>query len=349
MINLDLKISHRNWEEALNMLFALLIHASPGEVVCVTGPARTGKTRIIEELRTMLDGPNTSNDDQIVATAYVLVDNDGNNGRFTTKSFIWDALVAIRHPGFYGLTDTENITRKFDRSSEAAMKKAFIVGAKHRKLKYLFFDEAQHVNYVAKGADAPHMVLDSWKNMAKQAGVVLVLAGAYPMLDTLRNSPHLIGRQYKVNLPRYYENKDDLNEFASIVGQYSACLPDDLVENDLVSHTRYLHRHTFGCIGLLRLWLLHAAVYAKQYRTQINKAVLESTRATDDDLKSIGREIAAGEEILFRGTDFSALSVPEAPCSPEDQLGKPVKKSQRIPFKAKQRRYKPGSRTAGEE
>lgn len=347
MMRLDVKIRHRNWEQALNMLFALLISISPGEVVGITGPARTGKTRLIEELQMLLNGAAETMWDQKIASAYVLVDNDGHNGRFTTKSFIWDALVAIKHPDFYGLTDTENITRKFDRTSEAAMKKAFIVGAKHRNLKYLFFDEVQHVNYVGRGADAPHMVLDSWKNMAKQAGVILVLAGAYPMLETLRNSPHLIGRQYKVNLPRYYSTEEDLNEFASIVSQYASHIPNELLGEDLVKHTRYLHHYSYGCIGILRRWLLHSAIYSKQHRVQIDRYVLDQTRATDDDLKSIGDEIAAGEEILFRGTEFSPDHQASAQTRVEvlEKPGKAVKKSQRIPFKAKARRYKPGART----
>jgi len=342
MINLDVKICHQNWEEALNMLFALLISASAGEVVCITGPARTGKTRMIEELRRLLNGPDAL--EGSMATAYVLVDNDGHNGRFTTKSFIWDALAAIRHPDFYGLTDTENITRKFDRTSEAAMKKAFIIGAKRRKVKYLFFDEVQHVNYVARGADAPHMVLDSWKNMAKQAGVVLVLAGAYPMLDTLRNSPHLIGRQYKVHLPRYYDTDEDLNEFASIVSQYMTHLPSEVIDENLVNHTRYLHAYSYGCIGILRRWLLQAAVHAELYRRPIDRDILELTRATDDDLLSIGHEISAGEEILFRDTEFSAGSRVTKEESPTNIPGRAVKKSHLRPFKAAPRRYKPGGR-----
>lgn len=345
MINLDIKIRHRNWEEALSMLFALLVSASPGEVICITGPARTGKTRMIEELRYLLHGgPDGDKNSAYMPTAYVLVDNDGNNGRFTTKSFIWDALVSIQHPDFYGLTDSENITRKFDRSSEVAMKKAFIIGARYRKLKYLFFDEVQHVNYVT-GADAPHMVLDSWKNMAKQADVVLVLAGAYPMLDTLRNSPHLIGRQYKVNLPRYYETEPDLNEFASIISQYMQHLPEVLIGENLIGHTRYLHRYSYGCIGILRRWLLHAAIYAQRHRTKINRDTLEATRATDDDLRSIGNEIAAGEKILFRGTEFSS-EVKTSSKTPElpEKMGKAVKQKQRTPFKAKPRRYSPGGR-----
>lgn len=327
------------------MLFSLLISASPGEVVCITGPARTGKTRMVEELQRLLNGPDVDVSSGHMATAYVLVDNDGHNGRFTTKSFIWDALVAIRHPDFHGLVDTENIARKFDRTSEAAMKKTFVIGVERRRIKYLFFDEVQHVNYVACGADVPHMVLDSWKNMAKQAGVVLVLVGAYPMLDTLRNSPHLIGRQYKVHLPRYYDTDEELNEFASIISQYMNHLPGELIGESLVNHTRYLRAYSYGCIGLLRRWLQHAAVYAKLHRQSINRDILELTRATDDDLMSIGNEIAAGEEILFRDSEFSVSSKPTREESSADLPGRSVKKSSLRPFKASPRRYKAGGRT----
>ena len=344
MINLDIKIQHKNWQEAISMLFALLLSASTGEIISIIGPARSGKTRIIEELQKLLEGGGFSSNSAYQLTAYVLVDNDGNNGRFTTKSFIWDALVAIKHPDFYGLMGSENITRKFDRTSEAAMKKAFITGVRYRKVKYLFFDEVQHVDYVGRGGDSPHMVLDSWKNMAKQAGVVLVLAGAYPMLEILRNSPHLIGRQYKVHLPRYYDTEPELNEFASIVEQYVAHLPQELIGENLVQQTPYLHKYTFGCIGLLRKWLLHAVIFASQSRTVIDLNILEQTRLTDDDLLAIGNEIATGEEILFRGAEFPTQPIPSGIS---EKAKKVVKNKQRVPFKAKPRRYKPGDRNKG--
>lgn len=344
MINLDIKIQHKNWQEAIHMLYALLLSASEGEIISIVGPTRSGKTRILEELQRLLEGLDLPSGSAYQTTAYVLVDNDGNNGRFSTKSFIWDALVAIKHPDFYGVMDSEGITRKFDRTSEAAMKKAFILGAKYRKVKYLFFDEAQHVDYVGRGADAPHMVLDSWKNMAKQVGVVLVLAGTYPILEILRNSPHLIGRQYKVHLPRYYDTEPELNEFASIVEQYACHLPQELIDENLVDHTIYLHKYSFGCIGHLRKWLQHAAILAIQIRSKIDLNILEKTRLTDDDLLAIGNEIAAGEEILFCGAEFPVQHV-QSEFS--EKAKKVIKNKQRVPFKAKPRRYKPDERNMG--
>lgn len=344
MISLDIKIQHKNWQEAINLLFALLLSASAGEIISIVGPTRSGKTRILQELQRLLNGPDQPSGSAYQATAYVLVDNDGNNGRFSTKSFVWDALVAIKHPDFYGVMDSDGISRKFDRTSEAAMKKAFITGAKYRKVKYLFFDEAQHVDYVGKGADAPHMVLDSWKNMAKQVGVVLVLAGTYPMLEILRNSPHLIGRQYKVHLPRYYDTEPELNEFASIVEQYACHLPQELIGENLIEHTVYLHKYSFGCIGHLRKWLQHAAILASQTRSKIDLNVLEQTRLTDDDLLAIGNEIMAGEEILLRELEFP---VQQVQLEASEKTKKVVKNNQRVPFKAKPRRYKPDERNTG--
>ena len=41
------KIVHRNWQLALGEAFAALSLASPGDVVCITGPSRAGKTKLI--------------------------------------------------------------------------------------------------------------------------------------------------------------------------------------------------------------------------------------------------------------------------------------------------------------
>jgi len=54
--SIDIQIPHRNWERALSESFALLIAAQPGDVVCIAGPSRAGKTRLIHELCRLITG-----------------------------------------------------------------------------------------------------------------------------------------------------------------------------------------------------------------------------------------------------------------------------------------------------
>lgn len=52
----DIAIPHRNWQRALYDAFAILISASPGEVICITGPSRAGKSLLIRRLIDLLFG-----------------------------------------------------------------------------------------------------------------------------------------------------------------------------------------------------------------------------------------------------------------------------------------------------
>lgn len=344
MKNFDVNIQHRNWDEALSHLYSLLSVVNPGEVISITGPSRSGKTSLIKKIISMLDSSVSDDKSGYINSIYVLADNDGSHGRFSTKSFIWDNLCELHHPA-YTYSGIDNIIN-YDRTSESTMYKALVSALKHRKVRYVFFDEVQHVNYVSKESVAPHRVMDSWKNLAMKAGVVLILSGSYPMLEIIRNSPHLLGRQYKVHLPRYLDTIDDLGEFASIIQQFEKLMPESCRAESLISHTRYLQTYTYGCIGLLRKWLLDATIVAVQCRCSIDRIILEKTRFSDDDIAAIGREILDGERILGNSND----------CGNDGMVGEPlsvkvkaVKKQSGKAFKAKPRRYRPGNRTDGKQ
>lgn len=343
MKNFDVNIQHRNWDEALYHLYTLLSVVNPGEVISITGPSRSGKTSLIKKIIGMLESSEAYERSGYINSIYVLADNDGSHGRFSTKSFIWDTLNELQHP-MYAYSGIDPIIN-YDRTSESTMYKALVSALKHRKVRYVFFDEVQHVNYVSKESVAPHRVMDSWKNLATKAEVVLILSGSYPMLEIIRNSPHLLGRQYKVHLPRYFDTPDDLGEFASIIMQFEKLMPESCRAESLISHTRYLQKYTYGCIGLLRKWLLDATIVAVQSRCLIDRNILEKTRFSDDDIEAIGREILDGERLLDNSNDGGNDAMVGEPLTVKAKL---VRKRAGKPFKAKPRRYQPGNRTDGE-
>jgi energy-coupling factor transporter ATP-binding protein EcfA2 len=299
----DFRITHRNWQEAVASLFALLIAASPGEVVVVAGPSRCGKTRLIDHVCDLLfPDKSTFAGGKI---PYVVVDavNAGPNGSFSTKSFTLRMLAAIKHP-FYSLdnADPEQISEykllKMDRSTESslriALERAFII----RGVLYLFIDEAQHASYATRGAMGAHAVLDSWKCFAKSTQIVLVIVGAYPILNILQNSPHMLGRKHQVHLPRYYSTEADIKEFVGILDAYEARLHMQGIKSDLRKDAKLLYGGSLGCIGLLRAWLMRAYAYAQIQDNSISEKLLLATKLPDSDLREIAIEIEHGELIL---------------------------------------------------
>lgn len=301
----ELKIGHRNWEEALANAFALLVSVSPGEVVCITGPSRAGKTKLVLELSKLLFGETSFDETGTMPIVVVDAVNSGPNGTFSTKAFTLRMLEAVRHPLFSnasGEAEEDVVFKKLQRTTESSLRIALEYALKIRKVRYLIIDEAQHARYASKNAQGAFAVMDSWKCLAQTVGLVLVVVGAYPILQIIRNSPHLIGRKHQVHLPRYQLNTRDMQEFAAIVAAYETQIDLCPSVGSLVKRVSYLHGGTEGCIGLLRAWLLRAQAKAGVSRQGVTMDILEQTSLSDDDLLGIGMEIREGEYLLNRSS-----------------------------------------------
>ncbi|KAA0691792.1 hypothetical protein DT594_16260 [Halopseudomonas laoshanensis] len=339
---LEMKISHRQWTNAFKEAFAVLTMASAGDVVCIVGPSRAGKSRLIHELRRQLENGNAFTETGLLPVICVEAVNAGPNGAFSTKAFTLRLLEAVRHPmlsmdGDDALTLTA--ANKIERSTESILRQALERALKHRGVRYLFIDEAQHVRYASKQSQAPCAVMDSWKCLAQTAGLVLVVVGAYPILEVLRNSPHMLGRKKQIHLSRYGAAEEEILEFAKICRAFEQAMGDSVLSNLLVSHTQYLHERTCGCIGLLKSWLKHALTLAHLNDCQLDLRLLEQTMMSDSDLLEISKEIAEGERLLYSSPRSPSKIVTSSPAAPKKPVGKP--------FNRNPKRYEKGNRSGG--
>lgn len=338
----DFKINHRNWEESAAILYSLLVTASPGDVISLTGPSRGGKTRLIEYvLRLLFPNMSAIPPGKI---PYVMVDavNSGPNGTFSTKAFTLRLLQAVKHP-FYSINpdDTDEMiqhkTSRIEKTTEntfrAALERAFI----NAGVMYLFIDEAQHARYVSSGALGGYAVLDSWKCFAKSVNIVLVIVGAYPMLKMLHNSPHMLGRKHQVHLARYSNTPEDILEFRRIIQVYNHKLTEHGFKANLDEHCKILHDGSLGCIGLLRAWLFRSQAIASIKDKEINKKILLQTMHPDLELAEISREIMDGEWLLQNGH----LQEKPSDMSPIQNGSRSTTK----PFQRKPKRFQIGGRS----
>jgi len=223
----NLHLSHRNWNTALSSAHAMLIASTPGEVVCITGPSRGGKSRLITSLVKLLICGNDFDDSDLMPTVEILATNCSVDGEFSSKAFTLRALEAIKNP-FYSATtlDTNDwgadFYKQLGRTPETVLRPALEHGLINRKTKYIFIDEAQHILYARGGKNSTEAILSSWKCLAQATKTVLVLVGAYPILDAIALCPHMIGRKHQIHLSRYRANTADLKVFLSIIKQYSS-------------------------------------------------------------------------------------------------------------------------------
>lgn len=335
-------IPHRNWQRALNESFSLLTTAQPGDVICLVGPSRAGKSRLIQRLTSLLSGQDKFEQTGVLPVVAVEASNTGPNGRFSTKGFTVEMLNAVRHPLYSDPTNLESVQQtNIDRKTEHELRRALERALQHRQCRYLFIDEAQHARYATRDSLA---VMDSWKCLARAGGVVLVLVGAYPMLDIIRDSPHMIGRKREVHLSRYGTGPDDLKAFGQIIGYYENKLSSVCGEkHTLLSQIELLYQGSLGCIGLLRSWLLYAASLAHTEKTVIDKRLLLQSMCSDADREVVLREISDGERML-RTTIQSPYSS-GVPAKTEGSSRKRTSASSK-PFQRKPRRHRPNERAS---
>ncbi|MEZ5506444.1 MAG: ATP-binding protein [Gammaproteobacteria bacterium] len=300
-LSFDFRIPHRNWKIALSESFTLISMASPGDVICITGPSRVGKSRLVEELENMLNVGNDFEKTGILPVVRVRAVNQGNNGSFSTKAFAQHMLNESKHP-IYGTFESKAEPKKrklsFEHTSEAMFMAAFAEAIVYRRIRFLFIDEAQHVVYVSKDAIAPVAVMDSWKSFAEENNLVLIIVGAYPVLPITSKSTHMVGRIQRVHFPRYFETESDLDEFRDIVLAYQGIMNLQGNIGGLDDHLEMLYKGSLGCIGLLRKWLKTASLYAAAVDEGISMSTLHRAAPSASDYDVVQKEIIEGEHFL---------------------------------------------------
>lgn len=345
--NLDIKILHRNWKQAFAEAFVLMTTAMPGEVISIVGPTRAGKTELLRQLGNAVCGVGHENrqgeEQPIVAVELV---NDDVHASFSFRSFIIQALEVVRHP-FYSSGSPDGwgdpaTERRIEQAREKTLNRALIRALRMRKTRFLIIDEAQHIRYVSRNAQAAVSVMDALKAMAKNAGVVLIVAGTYPILEAINRSSHMEGRKHDVHLSRYHQTKEDIAEFQWLLEHYDAALELDESLPSLMDCTELLYKGTFGCIGLVRAWLYRASVQAATRQQKIDLPLLEETKKSPMQLYSIAEEILVGETTLGIVPCEALKSVVESQAPIKSKKSKT--KSATKPFQRKPKRFDPENR-----
>ncbi len=337
-----LKVPHRNYERALSEALSTLVASAPGEVVCITGPSRSGKSRLAGELARLIVGERPTMDEALMPVVTVLASNCTNRGIFRTKDFVIHCLEAIRHPiyGIGRLDDPWDSSRHrlLEKTNEGVLSDAFRQALGNRRTIYLFIDEAQHVKYALGGDWEAAAVLDSWKCMAATARVVLVLIGAYPLVEVLHLAPHILGRKHQIHLPRYYPTPEDLTSFLQILDAYSSLLRLPTAIRSLRHWGELLYSDSFGCIGHVESWIRDAlAVARSENADSLTEAHLRKSRKPYEDRRVIGLEIEQGEATLRSDpTEQDYGETIHRDSTPKQRKTKP--------FRKKLRRYSIGGR-----
>lgn len=181
---------------------------------------------------------------------------------------------------------------------EQALRHALKKCLSHRRTKVVFIDEAPHMLDSAN-PNRRLTYMNVMKSLAEDMNVHHVLIGTYELSDALGLSAQLCRREYRVHFPRYRRTDPaDHHAYASVLATFERCLSPPK-HCSLLSNFDYFYERSLGCVGLLKSWVLRAAIAARDDRTGWPQFKhFEQSRLPEYELVVMAREIARAEEAL---------------------------------------------------
>lgn len=333
-----LRLEHPHYVVARKRLERALFMASPGEVIALCGPSRVGKTSCIKDVASSLYGIREPSGPRM-PFVYVEVENKSRGAFLTTKAFTGDCLRAMQHP-LYGAPDLSSmLPEAFDgfihRTSEATMKSALERGLRAIGTELLAFDEAHHVKHMEGGSCAAARLLDSWKCLASNAQIKLVLAGSFELLDYVGMSAHLLGRLELICLDRYkLDDLDDVRTWEQILMTLSKLLRFSSPTQSLRDWDDVLYEGSLGCLGLLLKWIRRALSRMDPDRDRfLTREHVLASALSKTELGRIAEEIRQGEVAMQAWLSPSTKEKEESVHVASKPARKPFRRaSKRIPL-----------------
>ncbi len=299
-------VAHPYLAAAKEDLIRAIRQSEPNSIVMVFGPTGVGKTTLrIKAEQILTDEFRAELETDPWRLPVVSVEAAAPEaGSFNWSSHFKKMLQEIGDPftnqrRLLGPVDvvTENGNRLSlaSRCSGNEYRYAFEQTLRYRKPGAVMIDEAQHLAKVASGRRLLDQ-LDVIKSIANRTNTIHVLLGTYDLLAFRNLSGQLSRRSVDVHFPRYRaESADDRRVFINVVHSFQQKLP--LPDPpDLVKHWELLYERSFGCVGILKQWLVQALAAAlRRGDASISVASLERHALSVAQCDRILSEIVEGE------------------------------------------------------
>ena len=165
----------------------------------------------------------------------------------------------------------------------------------HRHPLVFIVDEAPHLQNVGSGRHVRQQ-MDTIKSVAETTRTVGLLVGTYDLLNLTNLSGQLSRRSRHLEFPRYRRGnpKDEL-AFKQVLLSLQNHLPFP-EPPDLVEAWEYIYDRSFGCVGVVKDWLVDAAWDALENKVRtLAQTDLARNEPSPDRLLNVFQEIQAGE------------------------------------------------------
>lgn len=294
----EVRIGHKKLNALMEDLMLLLQPHSESNIIAVTGATGTGKSTMARKLLINLAdqfAPELASDKSVIPL--VMVEAYANGERqHSFKPLFQDIRDQLMEPGVNRKTSIEIIDGRMiltpsRRDTVASLRRIVENALKYRKTRVCVIDEAYHlVRFCRETA-----VMDTLKSLANTTGVKLVLIGSFDLFDLVAGHGQIARRISILNLDRYHmESADDRREFKGIIQALMKEWPCEEVPK-LESISYELLEATFGCVGLLKSFMLDAASMQLHNHGKWNHIFLKKAAKANKLRNIIGTEIEFGE------------------------------------------------------
>lgn len=345
-------VAHPRLVETKATLMDAIRGAEPNSLIFVFGPTGVGKTTlrlkteqlITAELLTELHEDRTRI--PVVSVEAVAPESGSFNWRDHYKRLLhqMDEPLIDYKLNQQAAGPLAVSTKRFmptPRAVGAEYRYAVEQAIRYRRPVAVMIDEAQHLGKIPSGRRLLDQ-LDVVKSIANQTKTVHVLFGTYDLLAFRNLNGQLSRRSIDIHLARYRaEDPEDRQIFVNVVRSFEKELPfEDRL--DLVGQWEFLYERSLGCVGVLKEWLVRAAMVASRNGGhRLTRAHLEGQALSVAQCEQMHAETADGELKLTQSNQAVArlrgrlgLGACAAPNAAGKQQASPVKfrrPGQRLP------------------
>lgn len=295
----EARVMHRAIETLLEDLMPLLMPHTETGIVVITGATGAGKSTLarvllkslVEEFESLMDRePGT------IPFFAVEAYKDGDS-RKSFRQLYLSILRELKEPALQkkSLVEIENGILKLNpqgRNSVPALRTFVDSAIVYRHTRVGVIDEAAHLLRLANELS----VMDTLKSLANTSKIKWVLVGSFDLFDLVCENGQVARRTAVLNFERYDIKKAaDRNEFRRVLKVLQGQWPCESAPN-FAAISDEIMEWVFGCIGLMKSFLLEAAAMQMRNDDVWKPEFLQRAVKALAMRSKIEREILEGEE-----------------------------------------------------
>ena len=309
----DFTMAHPRLVAVKDRLISSIHEAASGSLVFVLGPAGVGKTTLLLKAQQLLVTemlPKLESDP--CRLPFVSIEAIASaTGNFNWRDHFTRLLRRMDEPLIDSKLPSDRARPERNwrgqytsapRTAGMELQHAVEQALRYRRPVAVFIDEAQHLARMSSGRKLSDQ-LDVMKCIANLTETIHVLIGTYELLAFCNLSGQLSRRSVHIHFARYSaECREDIQIFKNVVLTFQNELPVR-VNFDLAGEWEFLYEGSVGCVGILKDWLMRAAIAANRDEGLMTRKHLERTALSVSQCEKILIEAREGEARLSEGPE----------------------------------------------